>query len=192
LSNTAYIISRYISNIFVPPSFTFLVFVYISIADQQANASFVYIVIQGLVLGLILPILFFFSIKGKGLVSDIDATIKEERLFPYLFGVAVTSFGIILNYYLGYSVLTKIWIIYFCSMLLLLLINKFWKVSAHAMGVSIPMGLLVYFEGTASMYYIPMVLLICWSRIHLQKHTTLQVVVGSGLGILLGLLLYII
>ncbi len=176
--------ARYSSNIFVPPSFTFLTFVYVALCKVD-NAFAFYTIVQGLILGLMLPVFFFLLIKNKGIVSDIDATIKEERIFPYLFGVGLSGAGILINWLLDYNTLVVIWFIYLVTMISLLAINRSWKISAHAMGVSIPMGVLIHFEEVTSMYYIPMILLICWSRIYLKKHTTTQVVAGSFLGLLL-------
>ena len=144
--------------------------------------------VQGLILGLITPIIFFLYLMKKGRVADADATIKEERTIPYLFGIMISAIGLFLSIVIKLPPITAVaWGIYVLSMFLLLFINKHWKISAHALGSSIPLGCLLFFYGLAGFLYLPVIFLVGWSRIHLKKHNLSQVFAGSIAGISISL-----
>lgn len=188
MKNTIDLLARYTSYIFVPPSFTFLIFSYLGFLSEPSYESKILVVIHSFVFGLILPIIFFVHLRKKGIVNDVDATIKEERIQPYMFGVFLCLTGALSSYLLNFdSIIYYLWLIYFFNTLILILINKYWKISAHAIGASTPMGVLIYLYGVFGVVYIPVVILIGWSRIYLKKHTKAQVFVGSIFGFLLTL-----
>ena len=178
-----YLFARYISYVFVPPSFTFLIFLYVGLTGSYETDMKFKIILSGLLLGLIFPIIYFTYLMKKGRVGDTDATIKEERFLPYIFGVFISSVGLLLSYVLYLpKIISGIWFIYLLNMLLLLLINKYWKISAHAIGASLTIGILFQINNLWSLIILPLLIIIGWSRIYLGKHTLLQVITGAIFG----------
>lgn len=194
MNNLVYLIARYLSAVFVPPSFTFLIFLYIGCKMSRNISEGLIISGLGLLLGLIIPVVFFFYLMKKGKVGDTDATIKEERNIPYSFGIMLSACGMVLSLLFKLPEITAImWGIYLINMFLLLVINKYWKISAHALGASIPLGFFVFLFNWTGLLYFPLVILIGWSRIYLKKHDTFQVIAGSITGFSVSLLvLYLI
>ena len=62
-------------------------------------------------------------------------------------------------------------------------INKYWKISAHAMGAAMPLGALVLnFDIYLVISSAIILFLVGFSRIYLKVHTVLQVFVGTLVG----------
>ncbi|MCF8241218.1 MAG: hypothetical protein K9J16_07515 [Melioribacteraceae bacterium] len=182
----SYKTARIISNIFVPPSFTFLLFLLAALTfESEFNGKWI-VLLSGLFYGLILPIIFFVILRKWSKVSNIDATIKEERTVPYLIGIILSLSAALTLYSFGTSSISIfLWLIYASNTFLMILINKFWKISAHAIGASIPMGALIYIYGASSIYYLLVIAVISWSRLKLKVHTPAQVLAGILFGIVL-------
>lgn len=71
---------------------------------------------------------------------------------------------------------------YFSNTMIVYLINKYWKVSIHAMGVAGPTTALIFAFGPLGAVYAVLLPIVMWARLELDKHTDLQVIVGSTLG----------
>ncbi len=82
-------------------------------------------------------------------------------------------------------VIITFWCCYIINSVIITLINKYWKISAHALGVASPLALLVIFEPNFAYFYFAFVLVIGWSRLHLKCHTLAQVIAGTLAGFLL-------
>lgn len=179
-------IARIISDLFVPPVFTLVSFI---ILGFKYESDFFYksvVIGSGAILGFILPILFFLYLRKKGKVINNDATIKEERNFPYFVGVLFCLTGFTVLYLLGSNEFAvSLWMVYAVNTLLLIAVNKFWKISAHAIGASTFLGLMAFLYGSAGFYFLPLILLIGAARLVLKVHTSLQVIAGTFFGFLL-------
>jgi membrane-associated phospholipid phosphatase len=81
---------------------------------------------------------------------------------------------------LGYTIATVV----------LLVVNRFWKVSVHAAGVTGPIFALVFVFGIMLFPLSLIIVLVSWSRIKLKKHTLAQTIVGSIIPIAVGLVVY--
>ncbi|MCF8435473.1 MAG: hypothetical protein K9G57_01390 [Ignavibacteriales bacterium] len=182
-SSKKYLLARGLSDLFVPPVNTFLLFLFLSFLIQLDHNDRLLLILSGFFLGFLLPLMYFILLRRKGIVSDRDATIKEERTMPYTAGILISIFGGIVTYLLGFSGLVlSIWVIYFFNSLFILLINRFWKISAHALGLSSPITVLAYLN---SSFIIPGILIftiVGWSRLELKKHTFSQILAGGALG----------
>ena len=63
-----------------------------------------------------------------------------------------------------------------------MIINKSWKISAHTMGASGPLAALCFAAGWHSLLFLPLIILIGWSRLHRKVHTLAQVTAGVLVG----------
>ncbi len=186
MKNFTYHFAKTISTLFVPPSFTFLIFLYLGLTLPVDLESSLQIILSGFILGLIFPILFFLFLMKKGKVGDADATIKEQRTIPYSFGIIISLFAILFTIWLRLDhLIIYMWIVYFLNMIALISINKYWKISAHALGAATPVGLLIFMHGFLGFLFLPLAAIVFWSRILLKKHTIGQVIAGGILGFLL-------
>lgn len=133
---------------------------------------------------------FIFMMVKNGAAVDLELSDRHERVVPYL--IFITSIMVCAFYM--YKMMLPFWFISLLlgacvALILALLINFFWKISAHAIGIG---GLLGGIMGVARIHLINpywafiIVILIAGlvgtSRIFLKRHTPMQVYAGFCLG----------
>ncbi len=175
-------IARIISYLFIPPVMNLLTFIYLS-GFSEGKTKFTIILLSAL-FGVIIPIVFFVIMRRKGKIDDDDAVIKEQRSIPYLFGIFLILIAVLLsiNFKLPQIIVT-VWIAYLLNSVILLVVNGIWKMSAHAMGTAIPVGVTLHFSGAMLLVFTLIMLVTSWSRIKLNVHTPAQVFAGALTGI---------
>ena len=163
---------------------------YISILDTSIIKALYLIVGTFTVivpLGL-LPIFYFTSIIKKIELND-----RRQRIIPYLFTF--------ISFYLAYILVKKLPVSSFISaylfascmtVLVILIISSFWKISTHMTGIGGLIGLILslsYLLKTDLMYFLVVVILlsgfIAAARIYLKEHDLSQIYVGFFVGILI-------
>ncbi len=191
MKSKSYLTARIISNIFVPPTITLISFIILGVAFEATPVMKISVAFSGLFFGLLIPIIFFLLLMKRGKIADVDATIKEERGGPFLFGVLLCTLAMLLLIYLDANINSiLLWGTYAVNTLLLILINKFWKISAHAIGVSLPMGAMTFIWGSRGLLLLPLLIAVGWSRLRLGVHDIYQVTAGSLFGFCLTYLQY--
>ena len=138
----------------------------------------------------LIPGLFIFLMVKSGAAVDLELSDRKERVVPYL--ILITS--VLVCIFFMYKMMLPFWflslLIGVCVALLLsLLINFYWKISAHMLGIG---GLLGGVMGVSRVhmlnpYWTFMILIVIAglvgvSRIFLKRHTPMQVYAGFGLG----------
>jgi len=175
-------IARLISVLFVPPSFTIIIFTIFAFVLEQNQVNSFILISTAMVFGFILPVIMFAAFRRKGLIADIDAKIKEERTFPFTLSVVFYILGLLILIYYRINIISiAFWFCYISNTLLVVIINKSWKISAHMMGVSGPFAALVYVFGLTALPFLVLLILIGWSRIKLECHNLSQVLAGAFL-----------
>jgi len=181
-----YKLARSTTNLFVPPVNTLILLVIIIFYQFDSKQDQILALSIAFLFSFLLPILFFIWLRKKDLVADVDATNKEERTIPYLFGILLCIIALLISYYFwGFSLFSKLWLIYSFNTILLIAVNKFWKISAHAIGLSAPIGALFFVFGQNALIAIALLVYIGWTRLYLKKHTVLQIIAGSIFGFFL-------
>ena len=176
-------IARIISTLFVPPSFTILVFIYFAIVLEPHHINKIIMITDALTFGFAFHIIFFFYLRSKGALADGDASIKEERSLPYLVAILFYILGfIILIFYKVNVISIAFWFCYITNTFVIFVINRKWKISAHSMGAGGPLAAITYVLGPSGLIFTFILLLIGWARIKLKIHTISQVIAGSLLG----------
>ncbi len=142
------------------------------------------------IFGVLLPIIVFVFLRKKKKIINDDATIKEERTLPYLIGAFFCLTAAVIFYLAGTEILfVVLWSVYFATSILITLINKYWKISAHAMGAGIPFGVLIFLGNDFYLLYGLFLFLIFWARLTLRVHTPAQVFWGAALGSILPIII---
>jgi hypothetical protein len=122
----------------------------------------------------------FLVLRKKGKLIDQDASIKEERTIPFLIAIIFYLIGLWIMIKFGLNIISiAFWFCYISNTIITIFINKFWKISAHAMGAAGAFAAVVFTFGWIGFILLPIVLLVGWSRIELKCHTMSQVIVGS-------------
>ena len=162
--------------------FTFLYLVYFSnISIEYKNLVFTICTI----FSTILPIITFYILKKNNLISDLNASKKEERLLPMAFGS--------LFFFLGFIILRKLNVqmliqgIMFCGMInvmLAWLITKHWKISIHAITLSSSITIFWIFGYQNFLIMILILLILIIGRLLARAHDMTQIIAGIFLGII--------
>lgn len=173
-------LARIISTLFVPPSFSLIVFVLFAIYIETSTLNSILLLIITTLFGFVAPIIMFVILRKKKLVSDQDALIKEQRTLPFLIAIIFYLIGLVLLIYAQLSLISvSFWFCFISNTLLTIFINKFWKISIHSMGASGAFAAVLFSFGLNFLPFLILVILVAWSRIKLKCHTLNQVLAGT-------------
>lgn len=176
-------IARIISILFVPPSFTILVFAYFAIVLETYHINKIILLFVALTFGFAFHIIFFFYLRRKGSLADSDASIKEERSLPYLVAILFYVLGLIILINCRINIISiAFWFCYISNTFVIFVINRKWKISAHSMGAGGPLAAITYVLGMPGLIFTFILLLVGWARIKLKIHTVSQVIAGGLFG----------
>ena len=178
-SDLSHKIARFISTIFVPPSFTIIIFTIFAFTLESQSSKSIATIFIAVLFGFIAPIALFFILRRKGKLFDQDASIKEERTFPFIIAIIFYLIGLILMIKLNVNIISiAFWFCYISNTFITIFINKYWKISAHSMGAAGPFAALIVSLGLVALIFLPIVFLVGWSRIKLKCHSFGQVIAG--------------
>ena len=133
-----------------------------------------------------LPVLYYYRKN----VVDLDISKKEMRTPFFIIAAAFYSIAAAIFYVTNTAIIFLLALSYASVTTILLLVNRFWKVSVHSAGVTGPIFALIFVFGFMVLPLSLMIILVGWSRIKLKKHTFTQTFVGSLIPIAVGLVLY--
>ncbi len=175
--------ARVISTIYIPPTFTLVSFIFLSLTFEGNISAKISVIAIASFFGVILQIASFIYFYRKGIVSDVDVKIKDERTLPYFVSIIIFTTGFILLLIFKVSSISIVfWFCYISNTFLVILINKYMKISIHVMGISGPLALFIFLFGFKMFIFSPILVLVAWSRIKLKCHSLVEVVAGGLLG----------
>ena len=162
--------------------FTFWYLIYYSpIINETKNSVFLIC----LIFSTVLPMATFFILKNKNLITDLDASKKEERLLPMAFGALFFLIGFTLLRMVNVPLLIQG--IMFCGLMntiLAWLITKHWKISIHALSLSSSMTIFWIFGYKYLILNIGLIILVTIARTLTNAHNLLQIIAGILIGII--------
>ncbi len=175
--------ARVISTIFIPPTFTIIAFVYLGLTFESEPAKKVCVIGVAILFGFVLQITSFIFFYRKQFISDVDAKNKNERTIPYFVSILIFIVGLMLMI-VGKvsSVSIAFWFCYISNTVFVILINRYLKISIHAMGVSGPLALFLFFIGINALILLPILIAVGWSRIKLKVHSVMEIFAGAIFG----------
>jgi len=182
-------IARVISDIFIPPTFNLLGFIYIALIFEYQLSEQLIIIASSVVFGVSLPISFFVLLRTKKIISDNDAIEKEERNISYYLSILFSLCGMVfIEIFSKNSLASFYWLVFAINLTGLTIINYFWKISAHAYAVA-TFAALLFFLGSQWYYYIVvLIVIIGFSRYKLRVHTPAQIAMGTLYGFFMTLI----
>ena len=131
------------------------------------------------------PIATFYFLKKNNLISDLDASKKEERLLPMAFGALFFFLGFIALKTLNAQLLIQG--IMFCGMINIILawlITNYWKISIHAVTLSSSLTIFWIFGYQNVLIIILILFVLIIGRLLAQAHNLNQIMAGIFLGII--------
>lgn len=172
-------LARIISTLLVPPSFTIIVYFIFALSVEQTIKKSLIVFLVALIFGFLVPITMFVIMRKRKMISDNDAMIKDQRTLPYFIAIIFYAIGLIIMILTKVSIISiAFWFCYISNTFITILINKYWKISAHSMGASGAAAALFFVFGWSSFSAMIVTLLVGWSRIELKCHTLQQVIAG--------------
>ncbi len=173
-------LARIVSTIFVPPSFTIIIFTLFAFHLETEPAQRYITIFVALIFGFISPIVLFLYYRNKGKIIDLDASIKEERTVPMSISVIFFIVGLLILIAFKINIVSiAFWFCYISNTLIAIIINKNWKISAHTMGAAGSLAALFFLFGPVTLVFLVIVVLVGWSRIQLECHSFGQVMAGG-------------
>jgi len=134
------------------------------------------------VVGILAPLFCLWRQVRTGQVADLEVTERAERIWPLILATTCLGAGCGLIQLVGApQALVGLACVLGVQTGLVLLVTMRWKISVHGLAAATTGVLLWSLWRTA----VPLAILVpavAWSRLHLRRHTVLQVVAGSGLG----------
>ena len=137
-------------------------------------------------------IAFFFStllsiatviyLTKQGIVSDMDVSIREQRVQPLVFGTIYCGLGfLILKYFNASPLVQGLMFCYAFNTAIVWFITREWKISIHAIGLGGPL-IALWLHGIHYPVIMGFALVfLCVSRVILKAHTPAQVMAGATL-----------
>lgn len=191
------IIAKTMSVIFYPlfiPTYGIVLFCYAYAHAVPVPAIWTIIAITGtLVLTCVLPITAIWLLMRSGHVKDLNIDDPRERTMPYIYSALGFAFWAYLMTSILHAPLSIACVSIGATIAIVLvaLINRWWKISAHLTGIGgLLGGLLCYYLGIGEFPswalitpWLVLSLLLMYARLHLNAHTPAQVSVGWLLGI---------
>jgi membrane-associated phospholipid phosphatase len=133
-----------------------------------------------------LPILYFY----KKNITNLYVSKKESRTPFFLIAFALYSIAAIIFFVTNTKIMFLMALGYTFVTIILLFVNRFWKVSVHSAGVTGPIFALIFVFGAIVIPLSLVILLVSWSRIKLKEHTFRQTLVGTLIPIAVGFIVY--
>jgi len=168
-----------ISHLLNPSGLALAVFIMLTWLAQEAWLAGV----VGVFLYSIIPALILLYLYRAGHIADLYPNERRQRAGLLLLGS--------LCYFLGFVVLLLLEApvpmlvaggAFGCNTLLVWLINRYWKISIHAVGASGGVSVLLLAGGAHLWPFLLALPLVAWARLHLKAHTPAQVAAGFLLG----------
>jgi membrane-associated phospholipid phosphatase len=176
-------VARFVSNAFCPPTLAVAAIYMVAMVLATPAAWFwgSFELFGGVVpaVGFIL-----FQLK-RGKVSDFEIYHREQRKASYIFTLISASATILVMWIFAAPLLIIILgAAALIQVVIMAVINTRWKISAHASAMALFVTLVIYMFGRPSLPAAVGIPLMIWSRVRLRRHTLMQTIAGSLLGIL--------
>lgn len=179
----SYKAAKILSTLFVPPAIAIIIFTYFALVLETDFIQQSIIIIVTLSFGFAFHVALFFYLRKKGKLTDSEAMIKEERTFPFIIATVIYAIGLVILFYNNINAVTlAFWFCYISNTILILIINKYWKISAHLMGAAGPVAALLFVMGNYAFIFILLLVFLGWARIKLKCHNVSQVAAGAFVG----------
>ena len=134
----------------------------------------------------LIPIITIIVLQRYGIISDLDASIRKQRIMPLSLGVLYAAIGfIVLTLQNADAIIRGLMFCFITNTVIIILITRYWKISIHTMGVA---GLIAALWVNGEQFPLIMgfiLVLVASARVVLKAHNISQVIAGSFLGMVL-------
>lgn len=177
-------VARALSNVISPPVIFAVLGFFLAFYSAPFAAAVGWGVLYGVLVSLV-PILVVFYLLYTGRIGELHMSHTQERHLPYVVAIlcAVAAY-LLLTFSNGPTLLRCLSAFNAIELIALGVINLYWLISLHATGATAAWLISwLVFGWVAAMTILPFVIIVCWVRLYLRRHTPAQVAAGIGLGI---------
>jgi membrane-associated phospholipid phosphatase len=177
-------LARHLSNIISPPIMFAAVGLALGIYERPVLPGLAWGLMYGLIVTA-LPMLVVIFLLQTGRIGDLHMSHTSERHLPYLVAVFSGALALtLISLFDGPDLLRCLAILNIITLGALGIINTRWLISIHATaaGATWLIATLV-FGPWVGLILLPLVVLICYIRLFLKRHTLGQVLAGVTLGL---------
>jgi membrane-associated phospholipid phosphatase len=175
-------VARIFSTVCNPFLTALLLFMILAGARSRTNTDFWVLLGNSAFFTSIGPMLYVFWLYATDRISDLDMSIREEREHVFVVFVIFFVLGTIDLWLIGApAIITASMAGFAVSSLVVQWITRYWKISTHALGITAPLIALCVIYGTRPAPFLILIPIVCWARVYLRAHTTLQVIAGVAL-----------
>lgn len=178
--------ARYVSTILAPATISVPMVVLVALYHSSNRATALLSAMVALIFLSGGPLAYILLGVRLGKFSDVDVSRRTERSGPFLFSSAsmLLGFFVLLAFHTSKD-LETILLGTLLTSLVLMVITWWWKISVHATSLAGAVTALFILYGEPMVATFVLLVLVCWSRVVLGRHTVAQVVAGSCVGIVL-------
>lgn len=176
-------IARWVSDYFSPP--VMAVASLLMVAIYAGNSVIWGSISVFLLVGIGLPTLYVFWLVKNKKVSDFHIPIRSQRIRPMVFMLVTSVISLILlaglhtpRFVMTFSFAA------FGQLIIIFMITLKWKISGHTAAVSTFSALCWLFYGSLAGFVFILIPIVIWARLRLKRHTPLQTLAGTVLGLL--------
>lgn len=131
----------------------------------------------------VLPTSLVFVMVAAGRIGDVNMNAREERARPFIFAVICMAIGSAIMAAAHAPVALLTLSLATCLLYVLLyVISRRSKVSAHSAGMGLFSAMAVMTIGGPLVVAVPLTLAVMWARVRMRRHTWAQTIVGVLLG----------
>ena len=134
----------------------------------------------------ILPMCFVAYMVRIGKIGDMHMRQSSERYVPYSIAIVAGSLNLLIALHFEASpVIALVTLVSIIELSIILLGTFFSHISLHAMAItSIVAATAIVYDLGAALAYVPLLLLVVLARLVLKRHTPLQIMQGTLIGLL--------
>lgn len=163
----------------------------IAVPEFYGYDMYIKLLVIGLavLLMVVVPVAWYLLLVKFGVITTPQASDRRERIWAYLFTLLCYAGTAAFFYAIRSYTVAHVITMAAAALATVTIINFFWKISAHATGVSGLLGASLYIAFAYGAYnpalYVALIMIcgfVCSSRLQLEAHTPAQLIAGTALG----------
>lgn len=175
--------ARTFSNVVSPPVIFAILGLALGVLEEGLWLGLLWAAVFGFFVSLA-PILFIVYMMRIGRITDLHMNLRQERYIPYVVSIVTSGLVLLLiSLFDGPELLSCLTILNIIVLVVLGLVNTVWLISIHTASVSAAAFVIgLVFGWWAAAVFSPFLIMVCWARLFLRRHSPGQVLAGLVLG----------
>jgi len=176
--------ARLVSDVFSPPMVWGMLAVPIALRDAPSTPQGIQWASIYIWFVCIVPLIYIAVMVKRGLITDMHMKVRQERIRPFIISIASTIVAFFALLLADAPQVMRLFTIFtLIQLILIAVITLIWQISFHAISIGgASVALWVLFSTLYGLLTLPLVVIVGAARLKLHRHTPMQVLAGSLLG----------